>query len=141
MLGQRLDMPSTSRLRSTIGVQDAPGNVTAVGDSVVQGVDCDERLHPCVNRVPDSPPEEHILKRVHAKLSFKRAMFRDGAQRHRTGRVSDEVPLHQILCTGVPAFLPSPRISFLPNRENHPLIKQVRHAVCLAITPPPASTP
>jgi hypothetical protein len=34
MAGQQADMPSATKPRSTVGMQDALGNVTAAGDSI-----------------------------------------------------------------------------------------------------------
>ena len=97
MPGQRRDVLSASKLASAIGMQDAPGNVTAAGGSTDLSVDCNVVLHACANQVSDDPSGEHILHRTDIGLPFQSAALRNVAEPQLVGLGIGESPVHEIL--------------------------------------------
>ena len=89
-------MLSASKLASSVGMQDASGDVTAAGNSVAQCVDCDAGLHPGIDRIADDAVREHVLDHEHANLTFKRAMFGNVAQPQLIGLAGGEVALDEV---------------------------------------------
>lgn len=62
---------SASGLAAPVRVQDAPGDVSAAGHSVAEGLDGELRGHPVADRVPEDPVGVGVFERATAEFAIR----------------------------------------------------------------------
>ncbi len=80
MARQRADHLSAPKLRSSVRMDHAAGDVAAHRDGVLDRLDGQVRLHPRVDRVPHDPAREHVLDRAEVELAFRGLVLGDVGQ-------------------------------------------------------------
>jgi Protein of unknown function (DUF2699). len=101
---QSMDETPGTKLRSTVAVNHASGDVTAPGDRIIEGIDGQSGLHPGVDRIAHDAVGVHVLDRTEVDLPLARPMLGDVRQPQLVGGGRSEVALHEIVVNGRPGL-------------------------------------